>query len=130
MWMGKQLAAAKRQRQEEYADAEMGVMTMSGGEGAVQGRREERNLPVFGPGGVAWLPRQGEAVLVIKGGSGREERCVAGAELTKIPGDLQPGELYLFSAGGASVRLCNDGRIELWGEVYINGSKYAPALGG
>ena len=36
MWMGKQLAAAKRQRQEEYADAEMGVMTMSGGEGAVQ----------------------------------------------------------------------------------------------
>ena len=124
MWMSKQLAAAKRLGQEEHAEAEVGVMTMGGAEGAAQGQREERNLPLFGPGGVAWLPRQGDAVLVIKGGSGREDRCVAGKELTEIPKDLLPGELLLFSAGGASVRLNNDGRIELWGEVYINGSKY------
>ena len=125
MWLSKQMRFAP-----PTADADLGRTTIAGRSAGVVTRGEVRALPVYGPGGYIWLPESGASVLVIKGGSGREERCVAGAELTKIPGDLQPGELYLFSAGGASVRLCNDGRIELWGEVYINGSKYAPALGG
>ena len=29
-------------------------------------RGEERNLPVYGPGGLVWRPRPGDQVLVIK----------------------------------------------------------------
>jgi len=130
MWIGKQLAAAARLRQEENAGAEVGVTTIGGVSAAVLSRGEERNLPVFAPLGVAWAPRAGDAVLVLKGGSERSEACVAAAEVKNVPEDLQPGELYLHSAGGASIRLRNDGRIELWGEVYINGGKYGQTLGG
>ncbi len=130
MWMGKQLSAAERLRQEETAMAEVGVVTMSSPRAAVLGRGEERDLPLFGPAGIAWRPRNGESVLVIKGGNDRDEACIVGVELTNGPGGLEPGELYLFSAGGASVRLKNDGRVEILGELYINGSKYTGGLGG
>ena len=130
MWMGKQLSAAARLRQEEYAQAEVGITTMSGKAAAVHSRGEERALPLFGPAGIAWMPRAGEQVLVIKGGSEQEECCVAGVELSNVPMGMQPGELYLRSAGGASVYLRNDGRIELQGELFINGAPYSSGLTG
>lgn len=130
MWMGKQLSAAARLRQEEHAQAEVGIATMSGSPAAVHSRGEERALPLFGPAGIAWMPRAGEQVLVIKGGCEQDESCVAGVELTNAPATMQPGELYLCSAGGASVYLKNDGRIELQGELYINGAPYSSGLTG
>ena len=123
MWMGKQMAAAAKLRQEESAGAEMGITTIGGDTVAVLSRGEERSLPLYGPGGIVWRPRAGDTVLVIKGGSGRSEHCVTGAETGDGPAGMEPGELYLHS-GGASVWLRNNGRIELWGELYVNGSAY------
>lgn len=127
MWMGKQFAASERMRQEEYAEAEVGMTTIGGIPAAVRWRGEERNLPVFAPAGLAWVPEAGDTVLVIKSGSG--EACVLAAEGKNLPDKLQPGEVCLYSRGGAILRLKNDGRIELWGEVYINGSKYGETQG-
>ena len=51
-------------------------------------------------------------VLVIKGGVGCQERCIVGADTTSFtPENMAAGELFLYSTGGASVYLKNDGSI-------------------
>ena len=121
MWLSSKLA--REVRQETAAD--LGVTTVSGQTAGVQTRGEVRSLPVYGPAGLAWVPRNGDTVLVIKGGTGGEESCVAGAEQKAAPGDLQPGELCLYTAG-AAIRLYNDGRVCIDGALFINGEPYAP----
>jgi len=123
MWIAKRLSENGRMIREESAGAEWGRATIGGESAAAVTRGEERALPVYGPGGMTWLPRAGETVLVIKGGSGREERCVAAAAAREIPAGMEPGEL-LLSTGTASIFLHNDGRIELRGNVIINGTPY------
>lgn len=105
--------------------ADLGVTTVSGTRAGVQARGEVRALPVYGPAGLAWLPRNGDTVLVIKGGMGGAEACVAGAEQSGAPKELQPGELYLH-AGGGSIWLHNDGRVDINGALFINGESYPP----
>ena len=123
------MAGTAQLAREESAEAEVGVTTIGGGEAAVLTRGEDRFLPVYGPGGVAWTPKAGDTVLVIKGGSGREEQCIAGALARRETDDLEPGELRLYS-GGASLTLRNDGAVEIEGRLVINGSLYVPCLCG
>ena len=127
MWIGEQLARTTRRAREESAGAEQGVASIGGAGAAVVTRGEERALPVYGPGGMLWLPRAGDTVLVIKGGSGRAERCVAAAAPDREAADLEPGEVCLYSAG-ATLVLRNSGRIELDGTVIINGVPYVPPI--
>ncbi len=54
------------------------MTTIAGDNVGVVTRGEVRALPVYGPGGYVWMPESGAAVLVIKGGPGGEEQCVAG----------------------------------------------------
>ena len=114
------------------ADAEQGVSTIVGEQMGVVTRGEVRQLPVYGPGGYVWMPESGAAVLVIKGGPGGEEQCVAGQQQALIPEGMGPGEVYLFTPGGNSVYLRSGGEIELQGKVRIqgsltvNGEPYAP----
>ena len=96
---------------------------------AVLTRGEDRSLPVYGPGGLVWTPKAGDTVLVIKGGSGREEQCIAGALARRETDELEPGELRLYS-GGASLTLRNDGTVEIYGRLMVNGSLYVPCLCG
>ncbi len=121
------MAGAVQLAREESAEAEVGVATIGGGEAAVLTRGEDRFLPVYGPGGVAWMPKAGDTVLVIKGGSGREERCIAGALARQETDGLEPGELRLYS-GGASLTLRNDGTVEIYGQLMINGFPYVPCM--
>jgi len=125
MWVGKQMAGAGRLVQEESAGAEVGVTTIGGSEAAVMTRGEDRALPVYGPGGLVWVPKAGDTVLVIQGGCGREERCVAGALSRREEDGLEPGELCLYS-DGASIILRNGGQVEIRGELLINGQPYVP----
>ncbi|MEG0778964.1 MAG: hypothetical protein RRY95_05180 [Oscillospiraceae bacterium] len=118
MWLSKQLTA---NRQEEQAGADLGVTTIGGGSVGALTRGELRELPVFSPGGILWQPQTGETVLVIRGGTGGEEQCIAGVEQKKALAGLKPGELYLFSTGGASIYLRRDGRVEIDGDLLING---------
>ena len=103
------------------ADADLGVTTIQGGNVGVMTRGEVRSLPIYGPGGYVWMPENGAAVLVVKGGPGGEEQCVAGMRQAQPPEGLLPGEVYLHSPR-ASICLRVDGSIELQGDVDIRGS--------
>lgn len=122
MWLSKKFSACQAVEREGTM-ADMGVTTIGGGSASVMTRGEQRDLEIFSPGGVVWQPRAGDTVLVIKGGVGCQERCVvAAATGGETPEDMEPGELYLYSAGGASVHLKNDGSIAVTGDVSLEGS--------
>ncbi len=120
MWLSKNLALRHRVEQEGAA-ADMGVTTIGGGSASVMTRGEQRDLEVFAPGGLVWQPKAGDTVLVIKGGSGCLERCVAAADTADFtPKGMSPGELYLYS-DGASIYLRKDGSIAVKGRVSVEG---------
>lgn len=81
MWLSRQMKPAM-----PTADADLGVTTIAGEQAGVVTRGEVRALPVYGPGGYAWLPENGMAVLVIKGGPGGEEQCVTAARPVRSGG--------------------------------------------
>lgn len=131
MWLSKQMRPPA-----PTADADLGVTTIAGDSAGVVTRGEVRALPVYGPGGYVWLPDSGAAVLVIKGGPGGEEQCVAGMQQSPPPKGMQPGEVYLYGPGGGAVYLRRDGTVELRGQVSIqgelrvNGQPYRPCTCG
>ena len=127
MWLSKQIKPAV-----PTADADLGMTTIAGDSVGVVTRGEVRALPVYGPGGYVWMPESGAEVLVIKGGPGGEEQCVAGQRQAPVPKDMAPGEIYLFGPGENSVYLRQDGgielrgRVEIQGSLWINGEPYKP----
>lgn len=122
MWLSKRLKA-EQSRAETAAD--LGVTTIGGERAGVYARGEVRNLPVCTPGGLLWQPRSGDAVVVLKGGPGGEERCILGVEHDSAPYVIGDGEVCLYS-GGASIHLRSDGSIVMEGRVIINGETYKP----
>lgn len=121
MWLSRSLAL-RQAAEREGAAADMGVTTIGGGSVSVMTRGEQRELEVFAPGGVVWQPRAGDTVLVVKGGSGGQERCVVAAETAAAaPESMAQGELFLYSCGGASIYLRADGSIAVRGPVTLTG---------
>ena len=125
MWLSRQMRSAP-----PTADADLGRTTIAGRSAGVVTRGEVRALPVYGPGGYVWMPENGAAVLVIKGGPGGEEQCVAGMEQGQIPAGMLPGEVYLYGPGGNSVYLRRDGGVEIRGALTINDAPYRPCTCG
>lgn len=134
MWLSKQMKPAA-----PTSDADMGVTTISGKQVGVVTRGEVRDLPVYGPGGYLWTPANGTAVLVIKGGPGGEEQCVAGARSLEETRQIEPGEVYIYGPGKNAVYLRQDGSVEIRGDrlslvgetsiegnLTVNGQPYAP----
>lgn len=137
MWLSKQTRSGMA-----VSGSDLGVTSISGGSAGVVTKGETRKLPVYGPGGYVWQPAVGETVLVIKGGTGGEESCVAGAKQTEAPDGLRPGEVYIHSSGcGVCLRnngtvemrgsnIVLKGRVDINGSLYINGEPYKPGVGG
>ena len=100
--------------------AETGLVTLGGDPACVYLEGERRLLPVYGPGGVQWLPQPGDQVLVLKAGSGRESPCLVGRRQDGQDG-LQPGETAL-SGGGARL-LLSGGKARLSGGLTIDGKE-------
>lgn len=128
MWLSRQVKPAAAD-----SGADLGVTTISGKQVGVVTRGEVRDLPVYGPGGYLWTPENGAAVLVVKGGPGGEEQCVAGTKPLKEPKRVRPGEVYLYGPGGSSIYLREDGSVEIRGsrvaisgELTINGQPCTP----
>ncbi len=122
MWLSKTIAARQRTEREGTA-ADMGVTTIGGGSASVMTKGEQRNLEVFAPGGLIWQPQAGDTVLVIKGGTGGQERCVVAADTSAAaPKDMAPGELFLYSCGNASIHLRKDGSIVIKGNGSVTGN--------
>lgn len=125
MWLAGKL---RQQEQEARTPADLGVTAISRGTTSVVSRGELRDLPVMGPGGFAWRPQSGAAVLLVRGGTGGEECCVAGVEDPESAG-LEPGDV-LIHAPGASIRL-RGGEIHIQGKLFINGVEFKQvSLGG
>lgn len=120
MWLSRKL----RREMENAASADLGVTTIGGSAAGVYARGERRDLRICTPAGIAWQPRQGDRAVVLKGGNGGEEVYLLGVQ-ESAPKQLADGELCLYS-GGASICLRRDGRIELQGQVLINGTAYSP----
>ena len=90
-----------------------GTVTVSGEKCAVMDFSEHRNIGVFTPGGYYWRPCIGDEVLVLKdGGIVGTKNCDMG---------LLPGEVCIRSAGGAEIRLLNDGTVRIKGEIIKEG---------
>lgn len=127
MWLSKAVRAVPA-----GTDADLGVTTICGGNVGVVTRGEVRSLPIYGPGGYVWLPENGDAVLVIKGGPGGEEQCVCGMQQRSLPEGMLPGEVYLCGPSGNAVYLKRDGTVEMrgsihiQGELWVNGEAYRP----
>ena len=79
----------------------------------VENEVEFRDLPVFCPYGIVSIPTTGSKVFLIPTSSGY---LYSGA-LTQNHENLAAGEIGLYSYGGASLVLKNDGRVLVNGKV-------------
>ena len=106
------------------ASAQSGTVTVEGAEAAVYTSGEDRDVKVASPRGFFWKPKNGENVLVIKGGVFGEEAYVVGA-VQQDDGALDAGEVRIANArGNAEIVLRNSGRIDINGRLFINGMPY------
>lgn len=111
MWISQQMIAAKKAKPQ----AQVGSVTGTQAGIAVQGAGEYRNLSAAAPYGISFVPPDGAQAIVVS--CGESNFCIGTVAENK---NLQPGELMLYSAGGASIYLKNSG------EVVINGQVFAP----
>lgn len=108
MWISKKIALDDKQMSiassGDIIDADSGVVS-------VQNSNEYRNIEMISPYGIAYNPVPGERAVMLS--IGDLSFC---AGIVSEDKGLSPGELMLYSSGGASIVLKNDGR------VLINGS--------
>ena len=83
---------------------------------AVSGSGEHKELELCYPYGVVSVPPAGESAVVLPLSDGE----VGLGVLSRAVG-LDEGELMLYSKGGASIVLKNDGRVIINGQEYGNG---------
>ena len=69
--------------------------------------------PVSAPYGIAYVPPEGEKSVVVSSSDG--EVCIGTISPDK---GLKPGEIMFYSKGGATLKLGNDGKVYINGEVY------------
>ncbi len=116
MWVSKQTKKSK----DNSGSARVGLVTAGGQESGVYLGTQRCWLPVMAPGGYRWRPGTGEQVLVLKTGVDGESACVLARQ--EEPGEeLQPGEVEVY-APNCRVRLTGDGRVDVRGKVYVNGT--------
>lgn len=115
MW----LSTRKGPEQEDIVPAERGRVSVGGSKPTVLTGGIQVPVTVFAPGGMCWLPKRGQEILVIKAGESGEEGCCLGTE-AEAPEGMEPGELCLRTEK-AALWLKNDGRILLEGKVFVNG---------
>lgn len=78
-------------------------------------------LAIVSPGCMRYIPLPQEEAVILS--NDREQLCL-GVKMLYNDYEIQPGEVMLFSQGGASITLKNDGSIHLEGDVYINGNRW------
>ena len=121
MWVSRAFSLRQAAEREGTA-ADMGMTTIGGKNAPLLTPGGQRELEIFAPGGLVWQPLAGDTVLVVKGGVGCQEQCVVAAETAGFaPKDMAPGELFLYSTGGASIYLRGDGSIDIKGPVSLEG---------
>lgn len=106
MWISQQMIAARAAK----PSAEVARVT---GAAAAQGASEYRGLPFAGPWGIAYQPPNAARAVIVSTSAG--DACIG--TLAEDRG-LAPGELLLYSSGGAELYLKNNGDIVINGQVF------------
>ncbi len=106
MWISQQMIEANSKR----PAADIAAVT---GTGTAQGADGYHSLPFAGPWGIAYQPPNAAQAVVVSTTAG--DTCIGALAQDK---DLKPGELMLFSSGGAEIYLKNNGEIEINGQVF------------
>ena len=106
MWISNQMIAARR----ETPSADAARIT---GSGSARGAGCYRGLPFTGPWGIAYHPPNAAQAVIVSTSAG--DTCVGTIAENR---GIQPGELLLFSAGGADIYLKNSGEIEINGQTF------------
>jgi len=89
----------------------IGQVSFSGTGGfGVVGASSLRAAPIFAPRGISYMPGVGDNVLLLPI-EGRDT-CVG---TLSSPAGLQPGELRLSAAGGATIHLTRNGDVRING---------------
>ncbi len=78
----------------------------------VDASTQHRDVAVVAPYGIAYVPPVGEGAVIVPFEGG--EACVG--VIADAPLKLSRGELMLYSQGGASIVLKNDGSVLINGE--------------
>lgn len=105
MWL------SKRERAARPVSAVNGVVTSDGESLSVLADLERRGPTVAAPYGFASSPPQGEKVVMLA------DSGVCLGSVNRAEG-LRPGEVRLFSAGGAQILLRADGAVVINGQVF------------
>ena len=113
MWLLKNMA--QNGRTEKKADKGK-ISSVSQSFVTVQTAFEHRKIPVVCPYGLAYVPAPGEECVTLPLQNG--QICIGAPVKDK---ELQPGEIILYSAGGATLVLKNDGTILANGKVLESG---------
>lgn len=90
------------------------IKSYSDGKVQVNASSDFKQIPIVAPYGIVYVPPVGCQTVVMP--TSGKEMCLG--TIGAKENTLEPGELMLFSAGGATLELKNDGF------VYINGVKF------
>ncbi len=103
MWISQKMASINNTANENS----LGEITDSSGSNVtVQSAHEYREIPLIAPYGIAYVPDNGDKTVVIPVAG--KNICLGSIVKDK---NLNPGELMLFSKGGAKIILKNDGTV-------------------
>lgn len=83
------------------------IRAANNGNVAVSSTRDYGKVPLIAPAGISYVPTAGSATMVVEGAGG----AVCLGVIAPLQAELEPGELMLYSAGGASIVLKNDGKV-------------------
>ena len=121
MWL-----SGQHKRPADRGEGQTGIVTVGGGETAVQLDSERRGLEVYAPAGYRWTPEVDQRVLVIQGQG--EIPCIVGVRQdSERPGSVEIcANTMRVSGGDVSVQAEEDAvvagqSVDLRGEVLING---------
>lgn len=106
MWISQQIISAR-------ADKPAADMAQVTGSAQAQGVNEYRGLEFAGPWGIAYQPPNAAQAVIVATNAGNA--CIGTLAQEK---GLSPGELLLYSSGGAQIYLKKNGDIEINGQIF------------
>lgn len=108
MWISKKVSLSNSRN---YQGLEGEVTYSSLGTVNVQNSSEHRDVSTVSPRGISYVPIDGDKTVIIPVG---DSYICPGVILEDK--NLLPGELMLYSSGGASITLKNDGNVLINGK--------------
>lgn len=115
MWLSEKSSV----RDSDFSGAAVGIVTIGGIRPSVLVEGEVRNADMVCSGALRLL-KTGDEVLLIRSPDG--ENIAVGKIGGTLPKEVENGEVYIATGSGGSIRLKNNGEIELVGTVIINGT--------